>query len=329
MRGRAAASGSAPDHIVDDDDPFSFPARSRSQFPARATAPNASGDRDSLRALFECTGGVSWRTALGWPSWDDVPRTSRNPFGEVVATNVDDTQRRQAAATAEATASAGAASCCSSPSRTAGGGGSPGNPFALTPVVVVHNGNPFAPLAPSTRASLSTTIVSPPSGDATNTRRATETLLSPTACNTSATGTPASLGRATERLPSPASRGASPLIAAAANTRYVRRSRHRFPSPPADAQMRSVLVNPPWERGSSSLEAGAAWFGVSLGTAGRVTELKLVDNGLVGTLPSALGGLEMLRYLHLGRNALSGGFLTIEFSVPIAGSSSKHFLVFV
>lgn len=43
-----------------------------------------------------------------------------------------------------------------------------------------------------------------------------------------------------------------------------------------------------------------------------MAELKLVDNGLVGTLPSALGGLEMLRYLHLGRNALSGGLSVID-----------------
>ncbi|CAN0362620.1 unnamed protein product, partial [Hapterophycus canaliculatus] len=49
-----------------------------------------------------------------------------------------------------------------------------------------------------------------------------------------------------------------------------------------------------------------AWFGISLGKAKRVTEVRLVDNGLVGTLPNDLDGLTMLRYLHLGRNTLSG-----------------------
>lgn len=57
---------------------------------------------------------------------------------------------------------------------------------------------------------------------------------------------------------------------------------------------------------STGVERGVAWFGVSLGNAGRVTELKLVDNGLAGRIPDALGELEMLRYLHVGRNNLQG-----------------------
>lgn len=48
------------------------------------------------------------------------------------------------------------------------------------------------------------------------------------------------------------------------------------------------------------------WYGVSLGTGNRVTELKLSDNGLAGTLSENLGGLEMMRYLNIGRNFLTG-----------------------
>lgn len=335
MRGRATARRDAPDHHVDGEDPFSFPARSRSQSPSRAAVPNAIQDRDSLRALFECTGGGSWRTSLGWPSWDCVRRTSRNPFGEAG----DTTKRRAqtAMAAAAAAGATGAGTGCSTPTRTSGGG-SPSNPFAPKEV---HNGNPFAPMTATTQASPSTTTAAPVSA-AASARRATEMLVLPHVGSTSPTGTPTAMRRATGHLPSPpsptspASRGASPL-AAAANARKVR-GRHRSPSPPADTQTCPTLLDQPRPRGSSSLEAGsryrspsppaggqrrsallgpprqrvsieagAAWFGVSLGAAGRVTDLKLVDNGLVGTLPSALGGLDMLRYLHLGRNALSGG----------------------
>lgn len=307
---------SAADDDVDGDDPFSLPARSRSPSPSRAAVPNATVDRDSLRALFECTGGRSWRTSLGWPSWEGVPRASRNPFGEVAGSNVDDTKR----GLATAAAATGAGSGCSIPQRT-GGGGSPCNPFA-------RNGNPFAPLTPTRSTFISNKTASPPAGRAANTRRATETLASPPACLTSSTDTPTAMRRGTEMLPSPPSlpsRGTSPL-AVGANARKVRTSRYRSPSPPADAQTRSALLDPPRQRSSRSLEAEAAWFGVSLGKAARVTELKLVDNGLVGTLPSALGGLEMLRYLHLGRNALSGGLSAINVSVSRQASRANLFL---
>ena len=306
MRGRAPARD-APVHVDgNEEDPFSFPARARSQSPSRAALPSASEDRDSLRSLYECTGGESWRTSLGWPSWVStrLPTRSRNPFGE--AGDLDDTKRRPP--TAMAAAGAGASSC--TPQRS-GGRGSPGNPFARTEV---HNGNPFAPQTPATRACLSQkTTASQPAGAAASARRATETLASPPACPNSPAVTPAAVRRATERLPSPLSppppqqpsRSASPLTAAA-DARKVW-GRHHSPSLQPGVQARSASLSPPRHRRSSSHEAGAAWFGVSLGAAGRVAELKLVDNGLVGTLPSALGGLEMLRYLHLGRNTLSGG----------------------
>ena len=50
-----------------------------------------------------------------------------------------------------------------------------------------------------------------------------------------------------------------------------------------------------------------SWHGVTVEEeSGRVTELELVDNGLVGAIPSALGDLGRLRTLNLARNDLSG-----------------------
>ena len=48
------------------------------------------------------------------------------------------------------------------------------------------------------------------------------------------------------------------------------------------------------------------WHGVTTDTAGRVTRLELQDNGLVGSIPPALGSLTNLLWLQLGSNALTG-----------------------
>ena len=50
----------------------------------------------------------------------------------------------------------------------------------------------------------------------------------------------------------------------------------------------------------------SSWHGVTTDSDGRVTELDLNGNGLTGTLPSALGDLDVLERLDLGDNALSG-----------------------
>ena len=50
----------------------------------------------------------------------------------------------------------------------------------------------------------------------------------------------------------------------------------------------------------------SSWHGVTTNSDGRVTRLDLDDNGLVGTLPAALGDLSALEYLDLQNNALSG-----------------------
>ena len=48
------------------------------------------------------------------------------------------------------------------------------------------------------------------------------------------------------------------------------------------------------------------WYGVTADAAGRVTELRLDDNGLAGPIPAALGDLARLEWLSLRRNDLVG-----------------------
>ena len=48
------------------------------------------------------------------------------------------------------------------------------------------------------------------------------------------------------------------------------------------------------------------WYGVVADSAGRVTGLRLRDNGLTGTLPAALGDLAELRFLQFPQNGLTG-----------------------
>ena len=50
----------------------------------------------------------------------------------------------------------------------------------------------------------------------------------------------------------------------------------------------------------------AQWHGVTTGADGRVTRLNLVDNGLVGSIPPALGSLVNLEWLNLSWNPLTG-----------------------
>ena len=48
------------------------------------------------------------------------------------------------------------------------------------------------------------------------------------------------------------------------------------------------------------------WFGVTTDASGRVTELRLSDNGLTGSIPTAFGSLVTLQWLDLSLNELSG-----------------------
>ena len=61
-------------------------------------------------------------------------------------------------------------------------------------------------------------------------------------------------------------------------------------------------TNTNWKTSASLGE----WYGVTTDAAGRVTRLELGDNGLVGTIPPALGSLESLERLDLSSNELFG-----------------------
>ena len=63
-----------------------------------------------------------------------------------------------------------------------------------------------------------------------------------------------------------------------------------------------------WTSGTNwtSDEPLSTWHGVTTDTDGRVKTLDLGDNGLTGTLPTALGDLSELERLDLQGNALSG-----------------------
>ena len=56
----------------------------------------------------------------------------------------------------------------------------------------------------------------------------------------------------------------------------------------------------------NSDESLSSWYGVTTNSDGRVTRLVLNNNGLDGTLPTALGDLSELEQLNLQDNALSG-----------------------
>ena len=65
---------------------------------------------------------------------------------------------------------------------------------------------------------------------------------------------------------------------------------------------------PGWTDGTSWKTAAPLgdWHGVTTDASGRVTELRLGDNGLTGSIPAALGSLARLGWLDLSSNELNG-----------------------
>ena len=91
---------------------------------------------------------------------------------------------------------------------------------------------------------------------------------------------------------------------------------------PADARMepsstdRGALISlynatdgPNWFKSQNWLsdQPLSNWYGVSADNTGRITELVLMANGLIGKIPAKLGGLSNLEVLDLSVNKLGGG----------------------
>ena len=62
------------------------------------------------------------------------------------------------------------------------------------------------------------------------------------------------------------------------------------------------------------------WYGVTTNTSGRVTQLNLSDNQLVGEVSSELGNLASLQELYLHDNELSGEMLSLSHRRSLATS---------
>ncbi len=67
----------------------------------------------------------------------------------------------------------------------------------------------------------------------------------------------------------------------------------------------------------------AAWYGVVTDNGGRVTELSLPANGLIGPIPD-LSALTSLTYLDLGYNRLSGSIPDMSALVGLSWLSLDH-----
>ena len=65
------------------------------------------------------------------------------------------------------------------------------------------------------------------------------------------------------------------------------------------------------------------WHGVNTDDAGRVTDLRLLENGLIGTISGTLGNLSNLVYLNLGDNELTG---TIPVQLQNLGNLQQFYL---
>ena len=68
-----------------------------------------------------------------------------------------------------------------------------------------------------------------------------------------------------------------------------------------------------WEKKGNWLEANKSmddWYGITIAD-GRVQEIKLDDNKLVGSISSSIGALDRLRKLNLSKNDLSGNIFSI------------------
>lgn len=69
-----------------------------------------------------------------------------------------------------------------------------------------------------------------------------------------------------------------------------------------------------WDNGSDTSE----WSGVSVDSNGRITGLHIENRGISGELPTTLGDISHLEYLHATSNGFVGENVTEAFMVTIS-----------
>lgn len=280
----------------------------------------AAQDRECLVTLYRSThGGKTWRNSRGWPtdaSFQSSPRVRRSAERRQYVINA-------ATIIVSGTSAGRAPQPAAQPRQFART--SNANPF-------VHN-NPFA--GDHVPASVSPPLS--PAAEAENTslrrkslppRRIFNNPFDVPAAEDTAQKPP--LSPFADTIEVPLASEASLANGGSRNERLILsqamvKSPERFTRRGINTAARSTMCSPTrFKKNSSALEGfrrqrvedrgdsnrkgiqGVEWYGVSLGAGHRVTELKLSDNGLAGRLPENLGDLEMMRYLHIGRNCLTG-----------------------
>lgn len=69
---------------------------------------------------------------------------------------------------------------------------------------------------------------------------------------------------------------------------------------------------PNWKKAWDISSPVKTWNGIELNVLGKVTKINLSENGLIGTLPSSLMGLDALTYLLMNENEINGRVKTLN-----------------
>lgn len=244
-------------------------------------------DGECLTAFFLSSNGQSWRNDRGWPD-----AATYHLRGLVAGGQVEDTEQGRGRRSGE------------------GAGTSPSTQHAGVPPSAVPR--KFPPLPQISKPTTPTTELSPTGSQLPDTcnNPFMPTTVVAGSLNPFAGGTDLSVPGAASSLwelyPHSSKISSSKRSEPNSPRSHLRPAAQRAPCTPPVNLSKNLISHSDGRRRKGSAEVGAAWYGVSVGDGNRVTELKLSDNGLVGTMPARLGSLDMLRYFHVHRNFLTG-----------------------